>query len=40
LYKSAKEEGLNPILGTEIFIESVLDSKINHKLVLLAKSLA
>lgn len=39
-YKECKSEGIKPILWTEIFVESSLDSKINHKLVLLAKSLA
>ncbi|MFA5917367.1 MAG: DNA polymerase III subunit alpha [Candidatus Gracilibacteria bacterium] len=37
-YKKAKDNGINPILGSEIFIEGVLDKNINHKLVLLAKS--
>lgn len=39
LYKTAKDAWIKPILWTEIYVESVLDSKINHKLVLLAKSL-
>ncbi|NVP17200.1 DNA polymerase III subunit alpha [Candidatus Gracilibacteria bacterium] len=39
LYKEAKYAGIKAILGTEIYVESSLDSKINHKLVLLAKSL-
>ena len=39
-YKACKSEGIKPILWTEIFIESYLDPKLNHKLVLLAKSLA
>ena len=38
-YKEAKSAGIKPILGTEIFVESSLDSNIDHKLVLLAKSL-
>jgi DNA polymerase-3 subunit alpha len=38
-YKACKSEWINPILWTEIFVESYLDSKLNHKLVLLAKSL-
>ena len=37
-YKACKAEWINPILGTEIFVESSLDEKINHKLVLLAKN--
>ena len=39
LYKECYYAWIKPILGTEIFITSSLDSKINHKLVLLAKSL-
>ncbi len=39
LYKEAKYAGIKAILWTEIYVESSLDSKINHKLVLLAKSL-
>ena len=38
-YKACKSEWIKPILGTEIFVESYLDSKINHKLILLAKNL-
>ncbi len=38
-YKACIHEWIKPILGTEIYIESSLDSKINHKLVLLAKDL-
>jgi len=38
-YKACKAEWVKPILGTEIYIESSLDEKINHKLVLLAKNL-
>ena len=30
---------ITPIMGTEINVESILDSNISHKLVLLAKSL-
>ncbi len=39
-YKKARDNGINPILWSEIFIEWVLDKNINHKLVLLAKSKA
>lgn len=39
LYKEAKEAWIKAILWTEIFVESSLDSNLNHKLVLLAKSL-
>ena len=39
LYKEAKKAGITPIMGTEINVESLLDSNINHKLVLLAKNL-
>lgn len=39
LYKAAKDAWIKPILWTEIYVESVLDPKISHKLVLLAKSL-
>lgn len=39
LYKEAKKAWITPILWTEIFITSSLDSNINHKLVLLAKNL-
>ena len=38
-YKACKSEWIKPILWTEIYIESSIDSKINHKLVLLAKNL-
>ncbi len=38
-YKWCKAEWITPIMGTEIFIESIIDPKISHKLVLLAKSL-
>ena len=38
-YKWCIEEWITPILWTEIFIESIIDPKISHKLVLLAKSL-
>ena len=37
-YKSAKEEGITPILGAEIYTQSELDTKLLHKLVLLATS--
>lgn len=37
LYKYAKEEGIKPILGAEIFVQSECDEKLFHKLVLLAK---
>ena len=39
LYKAAKWAWITPILGTEIFVTSSLDPNINHKLILLAKSL-
>jgi len=39
-YKKAKDNGINPILWSEIYIEWILDKNINHKLVLLAKSKA
>ena len=38
-YKEASYAWIKPILWTEIFVESSLDSNIDHKLVLLAKSL-
>jgi DNA polymerase-3 subunit alpha len=38
-YKECKSNGLTPIMGTEIFVESSLDPTLNHKLVLLAKNL-
>jgi len=39
LYKEAKAQGITPIMWVEILVESSLDPKIDHKLVLLAKSL-
>ncbi len=39
LYKAAKVEGIKPILGIELFVKSPYQEKLNHKLVLLAKSL-
>ncbi|PID86360.1 DNA polymerase III subunit alpha [Candidatus Gracilibacteria bacterium] len=39
-YKACKSEGIIPILGVELFVNSLIDNKINHKLVLLAKSLS
>ena len=39
LYKECKANGITPILGAEIYVESSLDNTMNHKLVLLAKSL-
>lgn len=39
LYKTAQAEGIKPILGIEIFVESPYQDKLAHKLVLLAKSL-
>lgn len=39
-YKKAKDNGIKPILGSEIYVEGILDKNINHKLVLLAKSKA
>ena len=38
-YKSCIEQWIKPILWTEILVESSLDEKINHKLVLLAKNI-
>jgi DNA polymerase-3 subunit alpha len=38
LYKYAKEEWIKPILWTEIFLQSSLDEKMFHKIVLLAKN--
>ncbi|MDD5770366.1 MAG: DNA polymerase III subunit alpha, partial [Candidatus Gracilibacteria bacterium] len=38
LYKYAIEEGIKPILGTEIYLQSSLDEKMFHKIVLLAKN--
>gem|GEM_PF-1780275 len=38
-YKECKANKITPILGTEIYVESSLDEKLNHKLVLLAKNL-
>ena len=37
-YKYAKEDWIKPILWTEIFLQSQLDPKMFHKIVLLAKS--
>ncbi len=37
-YKIAKKSWINPILWAEVLLNSSLDKKINHKLVLLAKS--
>jgi len=39
LYKAAKSAWITPIMWTEIYVQSSLDEKINHKLVLLAKNL-
>lgn len=39
LYKECIYAWIKPILWTEIFVESSIDSNIDHKLVLLAKSL-
>lgn len=39
LYKEAYYAGIKAILWTEIFVESSLEAKVSHKLVLLAKSL-
>jgi DNA polymerase-3 subunit alpha len=39
MYKESIYAWIKPILWTEIFVESSLDSNIDHKLVLLAKSL-
>lgn len=38
LYKYAKEEWIKAILGTEIYLQSGLDAKMFHKIVLLAKN--
>ncbi len=38
LYKAAKDVGIKAILGTEIYTQSSVDPKLQHKLVLLAKS--
>ncbi len=37
-YKECKSAGINPILGSEIFVQSESDEKLHHKLVLLAKN--
>ena len=37
-YKECKSAGINPILGSEIFVQSESDEKLYHKLVLLAKN--
>jgi len=37
-YKLAKQEWIKPIIWLEILVESSLEAKINHKLILLAKS--
>ena len=37
-YKECKSQGINPILGSEVFMQSETDIKLKHKLVLLAKS--
>jgi DNA polymerase-3 subunit alpha len=37
-YKTCKKEGINPILGSEIYVKSETDERLNHKLVLLATS--
>ncbi len=39
-YKACKSEWIIPILWVELFVNSLIDNKINHKLVLLAKSLS
>lgn len=38
-YKECRQNSINPILWAEIFVESVLDKKLNHRLVLLAKNI-
>lgn len=38
-YKYAKEWWIKPILWAEIFVESALDKKLSHKLVLLSKNM-
>ena len=38
-YKACLWEWIKPILWSEIYVESSLDPSLNHKLVLLAKSL-
>lgn len=39
LYTSCKKAGITPILWCEVFVKSETDERLNHKLVLLAKSL-
>ena len=39
-YKACRDEGINPILGSEVFVQSETDEKMHHKLVLLAKNRA
>lgn len=38
LYKYCKEEGIKPILGMELYVKSPFQEKLQHKLVLLAKT--
>lgn len=38
-YKACKSEGIIPILGAEVFVQSELDEKLSHKLILLALNL-
>ncbi len=38
LYKACEAEGIKPILWAEIYTKSETDARLNHKLVLLAKS--
>jgi DNA polymerase-3 subunit alpha len=37
-YKTCVKEWINPILGSEVFVKSETDDRLNHKLVLLATS--
>jgi len=39
MYLACKKAGITPILWCEVFVKSETDSRLNHKLVLLAKSL-
>lgn len=39
LYTICRKEWIKPILGSEVFVKSETDERLNHKIVLLAKSL-
>ena len=39
MYTACKQAGITPILGAEVYVQSSLDDTLNHKLVLLSKSL-